>query len=134
MIALRGLLAPIAIGSALVVALPPGGSPAQESGAVNPPETAKIVGVGAASCSTFLDHIRAEPSSERDYVIWAQGFMSGALMRAPEGLDRGLDLLPPTFPIGRQAVFLRRYCEAHPRADFSDGVVELFRTLRAPPS
>jgi hypothetical protein len=134
MIVLRGILASIAIGSAVATVLPTGGSRAQGPGMANPPETAKIVGVGAASCSAFLDHVRVDPGSEREYLVWAQGFMSGALLRAPDGIDRGLDLLPPRFPISSQAIFLRRYCEAHPRADYSDGVVELFRTLRSPPS
>lgn len=131
----RHFLAAVLTMGATVLAAPPSSLAQQLVPRANTPrETAKIVGVGATTCSAFLDHIRSEPASERDYLAWAQGFMSGALLRAPEGVDRDLDLMPPAFPLRSQAMFLRRYCEAHLDADYSEGVAELYRTLRAPPS
>ncbi len=97
-------------------------------------DSVKIVGVGATSCAAYLQGAAENPATERDYVAWAQGFMSGVLMRAPEGRDVDLDLLPPTFPLVRQAEFLRQYCEANPTRGFTDGVLELYRLLRMPPS
>ena len=68
----------------------------------------------------------------RDYLAWAQGFMSGALMRAPPGVDEGLDLLPPTLPLTAQAAFLRAFCREHPERDYMDAVRALHHRLRGP--
>ncbi len=97
-------------------------------------DSVKIVGIGASSCADFLQGVTADPAAERDYMAWAQGFMSGVLLRAPTGRDVDLDLLPSQFPLARQAEFLRRYCEANGARDFSDAVIELYRVLRMPPS
>lgn len=133
----RGNL-PLAVLIALVVGLNPIGidrAPAQVSSQdTQLPESIKIVGIGTSSCSIFLREIADAPAAERDYIAWAQGFMSGALVRAPSGQDTGLDLLPPQFPLVRQAEFLRRYCEANSSGSFSDAVIELYRLLRMPPS
>ncbi len=92
----------------------------------------KIVGVGAATCALFVAHVAQNPSSERDYLAWAQGFMSGALMRAPPGVDEGLDLAPPTMPLPDQAAFLRAFCREHPERDYMDAVRALYHRLRGP--
>jgi hypothetical protein len=94
-------------------------------------QTAKIVGIGVASCSVFSREAAETTSAERDYLAWAQGFMSGALMRAPLGVDEGIDLLPPAFPLRAQADFLRSFCRDHPDKDYVDAVHELYRHLRA---
>lgn len=94
----------------------------------------KIVGIGAQSCQGFDQDIRANPQVIRDYVAWAQGFMSGALMRAPEGTDVGLDLLPDRLNLDAQIGFLRRYCRDHRDRAFSDAVIDLYRILQALPS
>jgi hypothetical protein len=93
----------------------------------------KIVGVGAATCAAYLNDIQAEPRKESDYLMWAQGYLSGLLIRAPADKDESLDLTPPTMPMEKQAAFLRAFCEKERGADFSDGVGVLYRTLRAPP-
>jgi hypothetical protein len=93
----------------------------------------KIVGVGAATCAAYLNDIQAEPGKESNYLMWAQGYLSGLLIRAPAGKDESLDLTPPTMPMEKQAAFLRAFCEKERGADFSDGVGVLYRTLRAPP-
>lgn len=97
-------------------------------------ETAHIVGIGAASCTRFNEEVARNPPVERDYVAWAQGFMSGVLIRAPAGVDENLDLLPPTYPLQRQADFLRSFCRNNPDRDYSDGVLDLYRLLRNPSS
>ena len=93
-------------------------------------QTAKIVGVGVVACSVFTREVAETPSVERDYLTWAQGFMSGALMRAPMGVDEGIDLLPSTFPLQAQANFLRAFCKDHPDQDYVDAVHALYRHLR----
>ena len=45
----------------------------------------KVVGIGASSCAQFNEEVAGSPSAERDYFAWAQGFMSGVLLRAPTG-------------------------------------------------
>lgn len=94
----------------------------------------KIVGIGAATCQDFLREIAGRPDVEKNYFAWAQGYMSGLLIRAPAGMDEDLDLSPPSFPLLKQAAFLRAFCSRSPGTSFSDGVNELYRTLRAPPS
>jgi len=96
-------------------------------------QTVNVVGIGAATCAQFLQEIETSPV-ERDYIAWAQGYMSGLLARAPAGVDENLDLLPSTFPLLKQAAFLRTYCVANTTAEFGDAVDALYRTLRAPPS
>jgi hypothetical protein len=103
----------------------------------NSPATAdkvRIVGIGATSCSQFVGEISRKPATERDYLAWAQGFMSGALMRAPQGVDEDLDLLPLFFPLQQQAEFLRAYCLANPSEDYSDAVHALYQRLKGRPT
>ena len=97
-------------------------------------EPTKIVGIGAASCAWFGADAAAQPAMERDYFAWAQGFMSGALIRAPDGVDEGLDLAPPSMPLAAQADFLRTFCAANPATDYSDAVRALYHRLRGPAS
>ena len=96
-------------------------------------QSVKIVGIGASPCMTFLQQASADPRAGREYMAWAQGYMSGLLVRAPEGKDENLDLAPPTFPLRKQAEFLRIFCEKNRGAEFSDAVESLYKTLRAPP-
>ncbi len=92
--------------------------------------TGRIVGIGAASCPEFLDNIQKTPAMQRDYLAWAQGFMSGILLSRPAGVDEGLALLPPNFGLGEQLGFLRQYCSQNRSGDFPDAVVALYRALR----
>lgn len=96
-------------------------------------QSVKIVGIGGATCQEYLGEIRNRPDIEKNYFAWAQGYMSGLLVRAPAGKDEGLDLAPPAFPLLKQADFLRSYCSKSQSEDFSDAVNNLYRTLRAPP-
>jgi hypothetical protein len=95
-------------------------------------QTVRIVGIGAASCARFNQEIAQKPPVERDYLAWAQGFMSGALIRAPQGVDENLDLLPPSFPLQQQSDFLRAFCAANPNEDYMDAVHVLYQRLKGP--
>src|SRR5215218_2701595 len=97
-------------------------------------QTVNIVGIGAATCARFSEEITQNPSAERDYLAWAQGFVSGALMRAPQGVDEDLNLLPLFFPLQQPAEFLRAYCLANPSEDYSDAVHALYQRLKGRPT
>ena len=94
------------------------------------PQTANIVGLGAATCRVFNRDVQQNFHLQRDYFAWAQGFMSGILVRAPPGKDERLQLNPPEFSLQKQVKFLREFCAKNPDKDYSDGVVELYRALR----
>lgn len=91
---------------------------------------AKIVGLGATNCPQFLRETPQSPDKQRNYLAWAQGFMSGVLLGRPAGVDEGLDLNPPTFGLLRQLDYLYDFCRQHPSEGFSDGVLELYKRLR----
>ena len=94
------------------------------------PQTARIVGLGATSCRQFNEDIRLNPSGQRDYLAWGQGYMSGILVGRPPGVDQGLDLNPPTFDMINQLHFLRDYCAENTSANFADAVEALYKRLR----
>jgi hypothetical protein len=91
---------------------------------------AKIVGLGATPCPQFEKEANERPAVQREYLAWAQGFMSGILMGRPPGIDVGLDLNPRSFGLARQIEFLREHCRQYPTQDVSDATVELYRRLR----
>jgi hypothetical protein len=94
------------------------------------PQTARIVGLGATTCLQFGEDIRSNPSLHRDYLAWAQGYMSGILLSRPPGIDQGLDLDPPTFDMINQLHFLGDYCAENTSANFADAVEALYKRLR----
>jgi hypothetical protein len=94
------------------------------------PQTAKIVGLGATTCLQFEDDVKQNAAAQRDYLAWAQGFMSGIILGRPPGIDQGLDLNPSTYPLLKQLEFLREHCVQHPAEDFSDAVEALYKRLR----
>jgi hypothetical protein len=54
------------------------------------PPTAKIVGLGATTCFQFADDAKQNAAAQRDYLAWAQGFMSGTRDRSglgPQSID-----------------------------------------------
>lgn len=103
---------------------------AQNNIATTQSEIVKIVGIGAVKCHEFATQIVNNPSADNEYIAWAQGFMSGALVRAPSGVDTGLDLLPQDFGTLRQKEYIKDFCLQNPQSDFSDAVISLYRTLR----
>ena len=92
-------------------------------------QTAKIVGLGAASCQRFTDDV-SNPAVRRDYLAWAQGFMSGIISSRPSGVDEGLDLAPATLDLLKQLHFLEDHCARNSSLDFSDAVAALYKRLR----
>jgi len=48
-------------------------------------QMAQIVGLGAATCKQFTADIESEPLIQRDYLAWAQGFVSGIILGRPAG-------------------------------------------------
>jgi hypothetical protein len=92
--------------------------------------TARIVGLGATTCQRFTDDVKANPALRRDYLAWAQGFMSGIISSRPPGVDEGLDLAPVTFDLIRQLHFLEDHCARNVSVDFSDAVAALYKRLR----
>ena len=93
-------------------------------------QTAKIVGLGATTCQRFTDDVKANPAVRRDYLAWAQGFMSGIISSRPPGVDEGLDLAPATFDLLSQLHFLENHCARNASLDFSDAVAALYKRLR----
>lgn len=91
---------------------------------------AKIVGLGAATCQRFSDDVRSNPLLQRDYLAWAQGYMSGIILSRPPGVDEGLDLNPATFGLLNQLDFLKDHCAKNASLDFSDTVEALYKRLR----
>ncbi len=100
------------------------------AGATGEARTAKIVGLGAATCGQFVGDIAADPRVRRDYLAWAQGFMSGIILRRPPGVDEGLDLNPASFNLIAQLRFLEDHCAGNESLDFSRAVEALYRRLR----
>jgi hypothetical protein len=92
--------------------------------------TRKIVGPGATPCQRFNADIATNPASRRDYLAWAQGYMSGILLGRPAGIDDSLDLDPPTFGLLNQLKFLEDYCAGNASMDFGDAVEALYKRLR----
>ena len=90
----------------------------------------KIVGLGATTCVQFMNDAKQNPAVQRDYLAWAQGFMSGILLSRPPGVDETLDLNPPSFGLLKQLEFLRERCTETPSAGFADAVEDLYRRLR----
>ncbi|MBC9877693.1 hypothetical protein G8O24_10110 [Bradyrhizobium sp. INPA01-394B] len=91
---------------------------------------ARIVGLGATTCQRFNDDVKANPVLRRDYLAWAQGFMSGIILSRPPGVDEGLDLNPVTFDLINQLHFLEDHCARNVSLDFSDAVEALYKRLR----
>lgn len=91
---------------------------------------ATIVGLGATTCQRFEDDVKADPAVRRDYLAWAQGFMSGIISSRPPGVDEDLDLAPVSFDLIKQLHFLEDYCARNVSLDFSDAVAALYKRLR----
>lgn len=91
---------------------------------------ASIVGLGATTCEQFEYDVKANPAVRRDYLAWAQGFMSGILLSRPPGVDDGLDLAPAAFDLIKQLHFLEDHCARNISMDFSDAVAALYKRLR----
>jgi hypothetical protein len=92
--------------------------------------TAQIIGLGATTCRQFVADAAADPQVLKDYLAWAQGFMSGIVLSRPPGVDAGLDLNPPTFGLMAQLRFLQEQCARNEVLNFSMAVEALYKRLR----
>ena len=90
-----------------------------------------IVGLGATTCAQFLADVSKHPAVQRDYLAWAQGFLSAILASRPQGVDEGLNLNPESFGLIKQLEFLRDYCGQNRSQSFSDAVEALYKRLRS---
>ena len=90
----------------------------------------RIVGPGAVRCSRFIADVARDPRQEREYFAWAQGVMSGLLLRAPTPAEADVDLLPPGFGVEAQMNFLQANCKQDADQGFTDATVALFRELK----
>jgi hypothetical protein len=94
------------------------------------PQTSRIVGLGATTCMRFSADVQNTPAIQRDYLAWAQGYMSGLLITRPSGVDETLNLVPAAFDLIQQLAFLKTHCAQNPSQDFSDAVQTLYKRLR----
>lgn len=105
-------------------------TPSAAADASEEARTARIVGLGATTCSQFMADVAANPPMQRDYLAWAQGFMSGIILSRPPGVDEGLNLNPATFGLIAQLRFLEDHCAGNRAIDFSAAVEALYKRLR----
>jgi hypothetical protein len=87
----------------------------------------KIAGIGVSRCHVFNEQIADRPGLEELYLTWAQGFMSGVLLRTRPGQDDSLDLTRMT--TDEQRRFLKEYCRANPLRYYYEGVAALYHKL-----
>lgn len=89
----------------------------------------KVVGLGTATCQRFNDDVKSNAILRRDYMAWAQGFMSGMLASQPGGADEQINLNPVTYDLVSQLHFLEDHCSQNSALRFSEAVAALFQRL-----
>ena len=90
-------------------------------------ETA-LWGVGAKTCGIFASNYLINPKLADDlYHSWDQGFMSGLNYAKVEATDDSRDL--SAMPTEEQMARIKKYCNAHPLADYVDAVMDLYKNL-----
>ena len=88
-----------------------------------------VVGAGAGSCAEYAEAYRGNPHEVDNFFLsWAQGYMSAA-----NSLNKDVFLDLNAKRPDEMKRFLRQYCDAHPLADYKDGVQELLNTLPVVP-
>ena len=92
-------------------------------------QTAQIVGTGAVSCGQFGQAVDSDPDAIREYFAWAQGYMSGVMIRSPAGVDDALDISSNSMPIIEQMNFIRIYCMSHRDREYADAIQALYHVL-----
>ena len=81
-------------------------------------------GQGAISCEVFGAARRVSPAIEDRLLDWAEGYASGINAARPKGY---FDL--KTKEPDEMKLYLRRYCETHPKALYSVAVWEYVHSL-----
>lgn len=90
-----------------------------------------VTGLGASSCQKYIIDTVGNEYNEKLYFAWAQGFMNGALVRAPIGVDTNVNLAPNGFSVPMQMIYLKEWCKVNIDSDFSDASFALFNKLRS---
>lgn len=90
-------------------------------------KTSREAGVGAIACSQFTADIARDPNMEKDYLSWAQGFMSSfnLLMLSEGSMSRDLS----GTSVDEQRSYIKQYCGTHPGEEYSVAVMKLLATL-----
>jgi hypothetical protein len=92
-------------------------------------EAFSLMGAGVNSCGTFAKMFAADPKRAGDfYFSWAQGFFSGQNTAALLANEPSKDL--SSISTEEQEAFLRSYCDAHPLANYEDGVMRLYYSFK----
>ena len=80
---------------------------------------------GLGSCAKYAEYYRRNPDQvDGHYLDWVMGYMSGInLMKE----DLYFDLHAKT--TDEMMRYLRLYCNEHPLANYTEGVMELLKTL-----
>jgi hypothetical protein len=86
-----------------------------------------MMGPGTKTCTQFGQDYTEDRLAEIAYFLWALGYMSG-LNLAAVGTFQQYNNMGATSQ-EEQKAFLRRWCNEHPLAKYSDGVFELYQTL-----
>jgi hypothetical protein len=91
-------------------------------------EPASGEGVGTYSCGEYTAATRGTPSREALYFSWAQGWMTGWNMAQ-------MDVSRPTADLKSRSmedeqVFLRTYCQLHPKALYMAAVYRLYFSIK----
>jgi hypothetical protein len=85
-------------------------------------------GVGAKTCGIFARNYLINPKLADDlYHSWAQGFMSGLNYAKAEATGDHRDL--SAMSTDDQMRRIKKYCDAHPLADYIDAVMDLYKDL-----
>lgn len=92
-------------------------------------QPAAIAGIGVSRCTLFNEQLAASPALEDYYFVWAQGFMSGVLLRAESGRDTTVNLVSPELMPEQQRQFIRAYCARNPLRYYFHGVAALYQRL-----
>jgi hypothetical protein len=88
-----------------------------------------IAGIGVTRCHEFNQQIDREPKLEDYYFSWAQGFMSGVLLRGRTGQDETVALVQAQHPPEQQREFLKSYCRRNPLRYYFHATAALYQQL-----
>ena len=88
-------------------------------------QTAVMKGAGSGSCALYAEAHRSAPDeTDNFFVSWALGYMSGI-----NSLNKDVFFDLNSMTLDEMKRSLRQYCDAHPSADYGDGVKDLLNKL-----
>jgi hypothetical protein len=89
---------------------------------------AEIGPAGVGSCAKYAEYYRRNPDQvDGSYLHWVMGYMSGINLMILMKEDLYFDLHAKT--PDEMMRYLRLYCNEHPLAKYTEGVMELLKTL-----